>query len=224
MSETDSFISEVSEELRRDRMSRLLRRWGWVAVLAVIVLVGTAAFTEWRKARDAAAAEAFGDAVLGALGDGTTAERTAALDAVVPADARQAAILGLLRAAAADLDPADDDASATATVAPADLVALAEMEGLPPVYRQLALLRGMMSGGTGDAARDAGILDELAQPGAPFRHLAVEQQALAAVAADDVPTALDLLRTLAAEDGVTESLRRRAAQLIVALGGTVEPA
>ena len=52
MSDTDSFIDEVTEEVRRDRLFLLLRRWGWVGVLAVILIVGGAAFNEIRKGAD----------------------------------------------------------------------------------------------------------------------------------------------------------------------------
>ena len=36
MSETDSFIDEVNEEVRRDRLYGALRRYGWIAILAVL--------------------------------------------------------------------------------------------------------------------------------------------------------------------------------------------
>ena len=54
MSDTDSFIEEVSEEVRRDRLFKLMKRYGWIAILAVLLLVGGAAFNEVRKARQAA--------------------------------------------------------------------------------------------------------------------------------------------------------------------------
>ena len=40
MSDTDSFLQEVSEELRRDRLYRNIRKYGWIAILLVIVIVG----------------------------------------------------------------------------------------------------------------------------------------------------------------------------------------
>lgn len=61
MSESDSFIREVSEEVRRERFSRLLRRYGWIAALALLVIVGGAGFLEWRKTRAEAAAREAGD-------------------------------------------------------------------------------------------------------------------------------------------------------------------
>ena len=51
MSESESFINEVTEEVRRDRLFRLARRYGWIAVVAVLVIVGAAAVNEWRKAQ-----------------------------------------------------------------------------------------------------------------------------------------------------------------------------
>ena len=46
MSDSDSFINEVSEELRRDRLFALMRRWGWLAGLVVLAIVGAAAWFE----------------------------------------------------------------------------------------------------------------------------------------------------------------------------------
>ena len=51
MSDTDSFIDEVNEEVRRDRFYFMLKRYGWIAVLAVILLVGGAAWNEYQKAQ-----------------------------------------------------------------------------------------------------------------------------------------------------------------------------
>ncbi len=49
MSDTDSFIDEVSEEVRRDRLYATFRRYGWIAILAVLLLVAGATWNEWRK-------------------------------------------------------------------------------------------------------------------------------------------------------------------------------
>ena len=40
MSNPDSFIDEVTEEVRRDKLFALFRKWGWVGVLLVVVIVG----------------------------------------------------------------------------------------------------------------------------------------------------------------------------------------
>jgi hypothetical protein len=211
MSNPDSFIDEVSEELRRDRMSLLLRRWGWVALLAVILLVGAAAWSEWTSARELAASRAFGDAVLAAEGADDAAS---ALAAVAPSGAEQAALLALLEAGALR----GEDSSA----ARARLLELSEADGVPPLYRDLALMKLILGGGTGDRDRDAMILEALATPGAPYRPLALEQQALLALEAGDEAEAITLLRLLGEEAGSTQTMRRRAAELMLALGA--EPA
>lgn len=219
MSNPESFIDEVTEEVRRDRTLALMKRWGPVALLLVVLIVGGAGWNEWRKARLEAQAQAFGDATIAALSAEDLVARRAAIAALEPTLPAQAAILGLLQATAlgngADGDPA---------AARARLLALAETSGLDPVYRDLALLKAVMLGGTGDAARDAAILEQLATPGAPYRPLAVEQQAVAALAAGDAATAVTLLRALIEDATATEALRNRAAQTIVALGASPDPA
>ena len=67
MSETDSFIEEVSEEVRRDRLYGLIRRYGWIAVVGVVAIVGGASWNEYNKAQDRAAAQALGDGIMTAL-------------------------------------------------------------------------------------------------------------------------------------------------------------
>jgi len=51
VSETDSFIDEVSEEVRRDQLYGVFRKYVWIALGAVFLIVGAAAFNEWRKAQ-----------------------------------------------------------------------------------------------------------------------------------------------------------------------------
>ncbi|WP_371154358.1 hypothetical protein [Jannaschia sp. 2305UL9-9] len=218
MSNPESFIDEVSEEVRRDRVTAALRRWGWIPVVAVVAFVAVAAYLEWQKAQNAARAQAFGNAVIAALDAEDLPARRTAIAAIEPVGQEQAAIQALLNATTL-ANGEDGDAAAARDV----WLALADMPELLPTYRDLALLKVILSGGTGDAARDGQILEALATPGAPYRALAVEQQALAAVRADDTATAITLLRVLSQEAGVTETLRRRAVQLIVALGGTPEP-
>lgn len=218
MSNPESFIDEVTDELRRDRLYATMRRWGWVAPLAVLLLVGGAAWMEWSRAREALRAQAFGDAVLGALDAPDARARRTALAELTPDGVEQETILALLEASAA-LEGEDGDTGA----ARARLLDLAEVPDLSRPYRDLALVKAMLAGGTGDVERDAGILEELAAPGAPFRTLAIELQAQLALAAGDEATAVTLLRALSQDAEATQTLRRRALQMIVALGATPEP-
>ncbi|MBC7675342.1 MAG: hypothetical protein H7173_04675, partial [Rhodoferax sp.] len=48
MSNNESFIDEVTEEVRRDKLFAMFRRYGWIGVLLVVGIVGGAAWTEWQ--------------------------------------------------------------------------------------------------------------------------------------------------------------------------------
>ena len=210
MSNPESFIEEVTEEVRRDRLFAAFRKYGWIGVLGVVLIVGGAAVTEWRKASNRAAAQAFGDAVMVALEQGTAPERRAAL-AAVPASADRAAILNLMLAS----DPTDDRAG---TLAALDRVA--SDATLPASYRDLAVLRRVvLSGSEMLLAERRAALDPIAAPGRPFRPLALEQLAYLLVEAGDTAGAIAALQALSQDQEAPSGLRQRATQMIVALGG-----
>jgi len=210
VSNPESFIEEVTEEVRRDRLFALFRKYGWIGVLLVVLIVGGAAVTEWRKASNRAAAQAFGDAVMVALEQGTAPARRAAL-AAVPASADRAAILNLMLAS----DPTDDRAG---TLAALDKVA--SDATLPASYRDLAVLRRVVLSGADMALADRrAALDPIAAPGRPFRPLALEQLAYLLVEAGDTAGAIAALQALSQDQEAPSGLRQRATQMIVALGG-----
>lgn len=217
MSQSDSFIEEVTEEVRRDRLFGFFRRYGWIAVALVLLIVGGAAYHEWQKARDLAEAQAFGDSVLAALDEPDADARRAALDAI-PAEGPQSAVIALL--AAGEIS---DDASRAAAIEALDRVAADE--SLAQVYRDLAVLKSVMVKGAEIAPADKiAKLEPLTIPGAPFRLLALEQTVLAHVAAGETEAAVSQAKDLLGEEGVTPDLRRRLQQLIVALGGSLADA
>lgn len=223
MSNPDSFIDEVNEELKRDRLFALLKKYGWIAVLAVLGVVGWAAWSEWSKARATARAEAFGDAIVAALEPADPAERRAGLSALAReaagGDRAQAAILNLLLAAEA-LEGGERAQALDA------LAAVAGDAALPVSYRHLATLKRVIAATEAEiplAERQA-LIAPLAAPGAPFRPLALEQQALLLLESGDRAGALAALAALLQEAEVSPLLRQRAQQVIVILGGSVEPA
>jgi len=210
VSNPESFIEEVTEEVRRDRLFALFRKYGWIGVLGVGLIVGGAAVTEWRKASNRAAAQAFGDAVMVALEQDTAPARRAAL-AAVPASGGRAAILNLMLAS----DPTDDRAG---TLAALDQVAADAT--LPASYRDLAVLRRVVVAGAEMALADRrAALDPIAAPGRPFRPLALEQLAYLLVEAGDTAGAIAALQALSQDQQAPSGLRQRATQMIVALGG-----
>ena len=46
LSESESFIEEVSDEVRRDKLFKLFKKYGWVLALVVIAIVGGTAYNE----------------------------------------------------------------------------------------------------------------------------------------------------------------------------------
>lgn len=214
MSNPDSFIAEVSEEVRRDRLFQIFRRYGWIAIAAVLLLVGGAGWREYAKARDANRAEAQGDALLAALDAPDDAARIAALTAIAP-DGPVAGVAALLTAA--EQEKAGDNAAAARTLT--DVVGDTVVD---PLYRDLASLKALMLQAPAmDAAALKQGLSALAVPGAPFRLLAQEQIALADLGAGDTDAALTTLLAIAADAEVGSRLKDRAQGLIVALGGEV---
>ena len=82
VSNNDSFIDEVTEEVRRDRLFAAFRKYGWIGLVLVLGVVGGAAWTEWQKAQSASRAQAFGDAMLDAMDLGAPEDRAAAMAAI----------------------------------------------------------------------------------------------------------------------------------------------
>jgi len=70
------------------------------------------------------------------------------------------------------------------------------------------------------AADRRALLDPIAAPGRPYRTLALEQMALLSVETGDTAAAITALGALRQDQEATPGLRRRAEQVIVALGGT----
>jgi hypothetical protein len=215
VSEQDSFINEVSEEVRKDRLYKLMKRYGWIAILLVVLVVGGASVFEWQKAKARAEAEATGDALLTALQEETPEARNEALGNLTPSDtAGNRALVGLLQAAASA--EAEDPETARST-----LNGIANDTDTPDVYRDLARLKAAILPG-GDPEDRIAQLEPIMVPGNPFRLLAIEQRALAELEMGDSAAALQTFQDILADADVTEGLRRRAQQLIVALGGTLD--
>lgn len=210
MSNPDSFIEEVTEEVRRDRLFALFRRYGWIGIVAVLLLVGGAAWTEWQKARAMTEARAFGDALLEALDAETPEARRSAIEAV-PATGDAAAFVRFLLAS----DPTQDRAG---TLAALDAV-IADAT-LPVAWRDMAVLRRVSVAGSEMPIADRrAALDPIAAPGRPFRTMALEQLAYLMVEQGDGAGAISALRTLTTDQEAPAGLRRRAEQMIIALGG-----
>lgn len=209
VSESDSFINEVSEEVRRDKVFAIVRRYGWIAVLAVLALVGGTAWNEYQKGQAAAEAQEVGEALFAALSENDVAGRLTALEGV-STEGPPAAVAALVTAAAAQ--QAGELESAREA-----LSGLAANPDVPQLYRDLGALKGAMLPG-GDATARRQVLTPLSQPGEPFRMLALEQLVYLDLEVGNTDTAIAGLRAILEDAGVTRGLAERAATLLIALG------
>lgn len=209
VSDSDSFINEVTDEMRREKLFGYLRRYGWIAVVIVLGIVGGTAWNEYRSAQDRAAAEAAGDALLAALAENDPAARAMAISDV-SASGNSAVITAMLTAATQE--EAEDYAAAAATLGD-----LASRSDLPPIYRDLAAIKAAMLP-VGDLPTRLTALEALAQPGQPFRLLALEQIAYLTLESGDTAGAIAVLRQIEEDAAVTRGLRERAQTLMIALG------
>ncbi|MFV1530913.1 hypothetical protein VWZ88_13870 [Phaeobacter sp. JH20_36] len=218
MSDTDSFIDEVTEEVRRDRLFKILKRYGWIGGVAVVLIVGGAALREYNRAQTEAAAQALGDQMIAALDSDDSAARANALDAITAETAGGDTVLKLLQAGA--LADAGERAAAVER-----LNAVASNGEMPVIYRHIATFKALGLQQDSLPIADRRIqFEALAQPGAPLALLAQEQLALIDIEDGNAEAAITRLREIIASAAVTSDLKDRASQVIVALGGALEPA
>lgn len=214
MSDTDSFIDEVTEEVRRDRLYGMLRKYGWIGGLVVLLIVGGAAWSEYQKAQARAQAEALGDGMLAALTEETPDARVSALEELSAENPTAGALVAML--AASEAQQGDNLATAVA-----ELDAIAVNGDVPVIYRQIASFKALtLQAETLDAATRRQGFEALATAGSPLRLLASEQLALIDVAEGETEAAIERYQNILQDASVTSDLQQRALQVIVALGGT----
>ncbi|WP_299782546.1 hypothetical protein [uncultured Roseobacter sp.] len=214
MSDTDSFIDEVNDEVRRDRLFALLKRYGWIGALAVVLIVGGAAWSEYRKATARAEAEALGDGMLAALSTNTPDARLDALTGLSSENPTAQALVAMLTASEAQR-AGDVEKAVT------ELNAVAINPDVDEIYRQIAGFKALtLQAETLDAATRRQQFEALAAPGSQLRLLAVEQLALIDVAEGNTDAAIGRYQDILQDAAVTSDLQQRALQVIVALGGT----
>lgn len=219
VSQTDSFIDEVNEEVRRDRLYSYLRRFGWIGILLVVLVVGGAALFEYGNNKRENVAQAFGDEVLAALDADTPEARIAALQQVATDQESQQAVINMLIAGEA-ANMADGQA-----LAQDSLAAVRSGKTVGTIYPDVATFKKALFGdGNISPAERRTTLTALDVPGNPMRLLAEEQIALTYIEEGNTDQAIAMLQEILADAETTQDLHQRASQLIVALGGTPDAA
>ena len=216
MSNTDSFINEVTEEVRRDRLFAYFRKYGWIGLLLVVAVVGGTAWSEWTDARTSAAAQEFGDALSAAITNTDTVARIEALAAIDTFGASK----GVVR----DLLIAGDQAQIGRQNEAIEILDRISSNGdLPEIYRQIAAFKSLMLQSESMSVEERRLsFERLAASSTGLRTLAAEQLILIDIELDEIDSAIERLQDLRAAPDAGPNLQQRAGQAILALGGKLD--
>jgi hypothetical protein len=218
---SDEFIREVDEAVRQDRWLQLGKEYGvYLIAGALAIVLGTGAGVGWRtyqhnqrleEARRYAAAEQL-------LRDNHPAEAGAAFQALAKDADRGYGIVARLRAAEAEAKAGDKEATQQT------LNSLAEDAQAAPAFRQLGdLLEVQRDVDAADPAELSRRLASLTGPAGPWRHSALELEALTQLRAGQTDAARRTLQDLLDDPGTPPDLGRRAGELLASLGGPLKP-
>jgi hypothetical protein len=211
----DTLVREVDEELRRDELVKLWRRWGRVAIGVIVVALLAFAGVLWWRSHNAAQAEATGEKLNGALQDaeqGKPADATKALAEI--ATSKQGGYRGSAQLAEGDMLLEKNDTKG----AVAKYAAVAADSGVPQPMRDAAVVRQTMA--EFDSLKPEVVIQRLgpmAVKGTPWFGTTGEMVAIANLRLGKRDVAVRTLRDVVADPDVPESLRARAVHLADAL-------
>jgi hypothetical protein len=212
-------FDEVEEDLRAERAERLLKKYGWLLIVAVVAVVGAAAawqlWTRHQNQQDAAAAGRY-VAVQNALEQQPGAAKPAqvnTLDQLAATAPEGYKTLARLRAAGLKADAGDvQGAVALWNTVAAD-------QNADRLLRDLAsLLATQRELDHGDPAQLEARLKPLAESGNPWSTLAQEQLAMLDLRQGRVDDARKKLQALSFDIDSPAGLRSRASALLTGLG------
>jgi hypothetical protein len=212
VSDTDSFLQEVSEELRRDKLYRNIRKYGWVAILLVVLIVGAATYREYLKSQAEMEAEFFGTSIIDALNEKNVADRIAKLQKINAPGENAKAIVAMLLSAEATGDE-------TKIFEMSTLSDVTEKLSIDAHYRDLLDFKILLgSSEIMDIDERVKAFEGLSKPGNPFRLLAEEQIALIELEIGNTDNAIQKISQILLDAELTAGLRNRATQMLIALG------
>ncbi len=219
----DSFIREVDEELRSDRMKSIWKQYGkYIIGLAVLIVIGTGAvrgYEYWTKQQ----ANSSGDAFLAALNlarEGRQDEALAALRDLESSGSGSYPALARMRAATVLADSGDVGAAIS------DFSVIGNDSSVPAAVRDIARIRaGYLLVDNGSYDDVAAQVEGLSGPDNPMRHSAREALGLAAWKAGELTQAREWFAQITGDTGVPAGISQRAQMMldiIAASGGAAQ--
>jgi hypothetical protein len=213
---TDTFVREVDENLRRDRMNELAKKYsGWITAALVLFLGAVGGFIYWQNHRVEQSGKQVEQLsqVFADVGSGKTSAAPKQLDELANSGSKAVRASALFTRAALALQQND------VKLATAKYREIAGDDGLPKPYRDAALIR--QTALEFDSLKPEEViarLKPLAEPGNPWFGSAGEMTAMALIKQGKKSEAGQLFARIARDKQVPETMRARAVQIASTLG------
>ena len=219
--DADTFLKEVDEELRKDRVNQFVARYGWWIVAAIVLVLGAIGGAIWWQNRQQAQAAAQGEKLLEAMQSIESGNRGAASPKVAElagsdVDAYRVSALFVRASTQAE---AGQQQAAIAT-----LRSIADDQDVAEPYRQAALVR--QTALEFDRLQPQAVirrLGPLARPGQPWFGSAGEMVGLAHLKMRRPDLAGAMFQRIGRDESVPASIRTRAVQMAGSLGYDAMP-
>lgn len=219
MSDADSFIQEVSEEVRRDRMFRLWQRYAPFVIGAVVAVVAGSALMSWLDHRATMAAREAGGRLLAAAEPVGAEARARSLLAFLDGASGGAAIIGRMQAGAALAEAGDAGAAATQFE-----MAGAAATGEPALSALSAWRAAVARAPLAGAQATVDALSPLTFPGNPVRLLALEARGLAYLETGNASSARTDFEAVLSDPAASDGMRQRIGAYLATMGPASSPA
>ena len=216
MANPESFLEEVAEEVRRDRLFKFFKKNGWIIAFVVVATLCASIAYEWRKNSEISRAKLNGDLLTLALEKSQKGNLEGLLDLLSdnsPYLRPSSDLMAVTKLYYAELlYNIDNDSSESLNV----LEEIFYNESISTTLRQLAKIKYLLMF-SGDNKVKQDLIDELSSPDNHYRFLAQEhkvQTYLASGMSDEANRQIDILLN---NLEVSEQQKRRLMDLKLAI-------
>jgi hypothetical protein len=219
--DADTFVKEVDEELRKERLNQFVARYGWWILAAIVLVLGSIGGFIWWKDQQAKKAAEQGEALLEVIDGLESGNRSAVAPKIAELAGSEADgyRVAALFARASMQTEAGQRPAAIAT-----LRSIADDESLAEPYRHAALIR--QTALEFDQLQPQVVirrLGPLARPGQPWFGSAGEMVGMAHLRMRRPDLAGQMFQRVGRDEGVAPSIRTRAIQMAGSLGYDAMP-
>lgn len=213
---TETFVREVDENLRRDRLRDFAKKYGGWLVTAVVLFLAASGGWIWWQQHKQQLSQTHGEELSGLytdIGAGKVADAPKKLDNLAQSSSKAVRASALFTRAALAIQQNDTK------LAIAKYREIANDDSLPKPYRDIALIRQTaLEFDTLKPDEVIARLQPLAKPGNPWFGTAGEMTAMALIKQGKKQEAGRLFAAIANDKTVPDSIRARSVQVAGSLG------